>query len=92
MKKFVSFGTNSQQMYFLPTILIKDKIDVVRVPPFQPFNICNTTDPSHKNIDEVRVPQFHLFYICNTADPSLQNLGKLCSEVYYMRWGNQGLE
>ena len=37
-------------MYFMPTILLKDKTDGFRVPPFQIAYICDTTHTSHKNL------------------------------------------
>ena len=35
MKDFVSFGTDSQSIYFISIKLLKDKINGVRVPKFQ---------------------------------------------------------
>ena len=35
MKKFVSFGTYRQSMYFMSTILLKYNIDGVHIPQFE---------------------------------------------------------
>ena len=43
------------------------------------------------NINGVYVPQFQIAYIHDTTHPSHKNVVKLCREVHYMWWVNQGL-
>ena len=47
MKDFVSFGTDCQSIYFMSTRFLKEKINGVRVPPFQIAYIHDTTHISH---------------------------------------------
>ena len=46
MKGFVPFGTDFKSIYFMPTILLKDKIDGVRAQKIQLAYICDKTYPS----------------------------------------------
>ena len=50
MKDFVSFVIDCQSMYFMSTILLKDKIDELRVLQFQLDYIRDTIGPSHKDL------------------------------------------
>ena len=45
---FVSFRKKCQSMYFMSPIFLKENIDGVRVPPFQPAYILYTTRHLHK--------------------------------------------
>ena len=50
MKDFLSLGADFQSMYFIPTRFLKDNINGVSVPLFQPTYIRDTTHPSHMNM------------------------------------------
>ena len=48
MKDFVSFVTDLQSMYFIPTKLLEENINGVRFPQFQHAYIHYKNHPSHK--------------------------------------------
>ena len=58
MKEFVSFGTDSQSIYFMSIRFLKDKINGFRVPQFHLAYIHDTTHISCK----------HLIKLCHRRD------------------------
>ena len=48
--KSLSFLTYLQSVFYLLTILLKDNIDGVHVPPFKLAYICSTTNTLHNNL------------------------------------------
>ena len=46
----MSFGTDHQSLFYMPTIFPKEKIYGICVPQFQLYYIHNTTHSSHNNL------------------------------------------
>ena len=63
MKDFVSFGTYSQSMNFMSTILLNDNIDGVRVPQFQIAYIYDRTYPSHKFLAKLCLEVYYMWCV-----------------------------
>ena len=53
MNDFVSFSTDCQSIYFMLTIFLKNKINVVRVTPFKLSYNHDTSHPSQRKLVKV---------------------------------------